>query len=201
MMEWIYSYSNVYNYLSGLKFIFNTVLESFSFNFHWCQHQTIANKMRCVSHSFGRFKAAHITQKKKKNHKYFQLKLMNFWGWGGCHNYDLYAGYSHKTQLTRAFTVNFACASGPLSTGIHLQKAKMCSLCICVSLACTKEALFCYILPIEVGFFAFNVDRIDWIQPEPRCECEPVLVRPFSYRWQHNSLYAWKQRKQNILFM
>lgn len=136
------------------------------------------------------------TLRKGKNHKYFQLKLMNFWV------VIITICIIHTKSTTHAcFYSEFCLRIRPLFTEIHLQKTKMCSLCICVSLTYIKEALLCYILPIEVGFFAFNVDRIDWIQPEPRCECEPVLVRPFSNRWQNNSLCAWKQRKQNILFM
>lgn len=45
-------------YLSRLKFIFNTVLKTFAFDFHWRQYQTISNEMSRISDAFGRFETA-----------------------------------------------------------------------------------------------------------------------------------------------
>ena len=47
---------NVYNCqhkpFSWLKFVLNTMLVTFPFDFHWCENQTVANKMGGISDTF-----------------------------------------------------------------------------------------------------------------------------------------------------
>lgn len=47
----------VASYLSRLKFVFNAVLETFSFDFHRCKYQAIADEVRCVTDTFASLEA------------------------------------------------------------------------------------------------------------------------------------------------
>lgn len=50
-------------YLSRLKLVFHAVLETLAFDFHRGEHQTVADKVRCITNSFGRFEA--VIKKRK----------------------------------------------------------------------------------------------------------------------------------------
>lgn len=45
-------------------------------------------------------------------------------------------------------------------------------------------------IPIQIRFLAFDVHRIDGIEPEPGGKGEPVLIRPLGHRWQDDGLYG-----------
>ena len=44
--------------------------------------------------------------------------------------------------------------------------------------------------PVEVGLFPLYVNGVERVQPEPRGEREPVLVRPLGQGWKDDGLKA-----------